>query len=259
MGRGLLKDRVAIITGAGQGLGEAIARELADEGAALGLIEINPETLGKVKAELEVKGHPILAFPMSVTDYDAYARAIAQIVEKWGHLDILVNNAATCTYATILEDNLEDWRRQIAVDLEAYYMGAKLSAPYMVRQKFGRIISITSVQGFAASGTCGAYCSSKGGIIALTKSMAVELAPYNIMVNAIAPGTIHTPMSIMDGVDEVTTDVFLNYYVGLRKIPVGRAGEPEDVAGTVVFLASDYCRYMTGEVLVVDGGLTSTF
>jgi 3-oxoacyl-[acyl-carrier protein] reductase len=259
MGRGLLDGRVAVVTGAGQGLGAAIARELADEGAALGLIEINPDTINNVKAELESKGFPVLAFPISVTDYAAYADAVAKVVEKWGRLDILVNNAAICSYATILEDRLEDWRSQIAVDLEAYYMGAKLVAPQMVNQKFGRIISITSVQGFVASGTCGAYCSSKGGIIALTKSMAVELAPYNILVNAIAPGTIHTPMSIMDGVDEVTTDVFLNYYIGLRKIPLGRAGEPEDVAGTVVFLASDYCRYMTGEVLVVDGGLTSTF
>ena len=138
-------------------------------------------------------------------------------------------------------------------------MGAKLCAPYMVKQKFGRIISITSVQGFVASGTCGAYNASKGGIIALTKSMAVELAPYNIVVNAIAPGFIHTPMSFMDGVDEITTEVFLNYYVEMRQIPMARSGEPEDDAGTVVFLASDYCRYMTGEVLVVDGGLTSTF
>jgi NAD(P)-dependent dehydrogenase (short-subunit alcohol dehydrogenase family) len=259
MGRGLLNNRVALVTGAGQGLGEAISRELADEGAALGLIEINPQTLGKLQVELEAKGHPVLAFPISVIDYDAYAAAIAQMVEQWGHIDILVNNAAVCKYATILEDTLDDWRNQVAVDLEAYYMGAKLCAPYMVKQKFGRIISITSIQGFVASGTCGAYNASKGGIIALTKSMAVELAPYNILVNAIAPGTIHTPMSIMDGVDEITTDVFLNYYVGLRKIPLGRAGEPGEVAGTVVFLASDYCRYMTGEVLVVDGGLTSTF
>ncbi len=259
MGQGLLKDRTAIITGAGQGLGEAIAREFADEGAALGLIEINPETLSRLEAEFKAKGYPVLAFPISVTDYAAYAKAIEQVVQQWGHLDILVNNAAICTYATILEDTLEDWRKQVAVDLEAYYMGAKLSAPYMVKQNFGRIINITSVQGFAASGTCGAYCSSKGGIIGLTKSMAVELAPYNILVNAIAPGTIHTPMSLMDGVDETTTPVFLNYYVGLRKIPLARAAEPEEISGTVVFLASDYCRYMTGEVLVVDGGLTSTF
>jgi len=259
MGRGLLNERVAMVTGAGQGLGEAIAHELADEGAAVGLIEINPETLGRVKTDLESKGHRVLAFPISVTDYDSYAQAIDQVIEKWGRLDILVNNAAICTYATILEDSLEEWRKQIAVDLEAYYMGAKLAVPTMVEQKYGRIINVTSVQGFAASGTCGAYCSAKGGIISLTKSMAVELAPYNILVNAIAPGTIHTPMSIMNGVDEITTEVFLNYYVGLRKIPLGRAGEPEEIAGTVVFLASDYCRYMTGEVLVVDGGLTSTF
>jgi NAD(P)-dependent dehydrogenase (short-subunit alcohol dehydrogenase family) len=129
----------------------------------------------------------------------------------------------------------------------------------MVKQKFGRIINITSIQGFTSSGTCGAYNATKGGIIAFTKSLAVELAPYNIAANAVAPGFMHTPMSIVDGVDETTTDMFLTWYVEKRHVPMARGCEPEEVAGTVVFLASDYCRYMTGQVLVVDGGLTSTF
>ena len=259
MGRGLLNDKVALVTGAGQGLGLAISREFADEGATVALVEINPTTVAEAEAELLEKDYPAKAYPLDVTDYDAYAGAIADIVARWGHLDILVNNAAICFYGTILVDKLEDWRVQIAVNLEAYYMGSKLVAPYMVKQNFGRIINITSIQGFASSGMCGAYNAAKGGIIALTKSMAIELAPYNIAVNAVAPGFMHTPMSIIDGVDETTTEPFLKWYVEMRHVPMGRTGYPEDDAGAVVFLASDYCRYMTGQVLVVDGGLTSTF
>ena len=259
MGRGLLTGKVAMVTGAGQGLGLAITREFADEGATVALLEINPTTAAEAEAELLGKGYPVKAYPLDVTDYAAYCRVIANIVARWGHLDILVNNAAIAIYGTILEDKLEDWRVQIAVNLEAYYMGSKLAAPYMVKQNFGRIINITSIQGFASSGMCGAYNAAKGGIIALTKSMAVELVPYNIAVNAVAPGFMHTPMSFVDGVDETTTEPFLKWYVEMRHVPMARTGYPEDDSGAVVFLASDYCRYMTGQVLVVDGGLTSTF
>jgi NAD(P)-dependent dehydrogenase (short-subunit alcohol dehydrogenase family) len=138
-------------------------------------------------------------------------------------------------------------------------MGTKMTVPYMVKQNFGRIISTTSIQGFASSGTCGAYNAANGGIIAFTKSLAVELAPYNIAANAVAPGFMRTPMSIVNGVDETTTEDFIKWYVEKRHVPMARTGYPEDVSGAVVFLASDYCRYMTGQVLVVDGGLTSTF
>jgi len=255
----LLKGRVAIITGAGQGLGAAIAREFVAEGAAVGLVEINPETVAQVESELKAKGGQARAYPFDITDYDAYGRAIADVATTWGHIDILVNNAAIAFYATILEDRLENWRRTIAVNLEAVYMGSKMAAPYMVMQKWGRIISITSIQGLVASGTVGPYNAAKGGIIALTRSMAVELAPYNILVNAVAPGFMLTPMSIVDGVDETTTPEFQEWYVAKRKVPLARSGNPEDDAGAVVFLASEYCRYMTGQVLVVDGGLTSTF
>ena len=255
----LLKDRVALVTGAGQGLGAAVAREFAAEGAAVGLVEINPATAAAVEAEIQAKGGRAQAYPLDITDHDAYRRVLEDIVARWGRLDVLVNNAAIAFYGTILEDTLDNWRKQIAVNLEAVYMGSKLAAPIMVRQGGGRIISVTSVQGFVSSGLCGAYNAAKGGIIALTKSMAVELAPYNILVNAVAPGFMLTPMSIIDGVDETQSPEFLEWYVGKRKIPMARTGYPEDDAGAVVFLASEYCRYMTGQVLVVDGGLTSTF
>jgi 3-oxoacyl-[acyl-carrier protein] reductase len=259
LGRGLLNDRVAVVTGAGQGLGQAIAREFADESATVALVERNPDSLHETENELKSKGCDVLAYQVDITDHEAFRSAMADLAQKRGHIDILVNNAAIARYGTILEDNLDDWRAQIGVNLEAVYTCTKSTVPYMVKQKFGRIISITSIQGFASSGTCGAYNAAKGGIIALTKSLAVELAPYNIAANAVAPGFMRTPMSVVNGVDETTTEDFLKWYVEKRHVPMARTGYPEDVAGTVVFLASDYCRYMTGQVLVVDGGLTSTF
>ncbi len=259
MGRGLLNNRVALVTGAAQGLGYAIAQEFGEEGAKVVLLDINAQALIQVEKQLLGLGHKVWAFPLDITDYGSYGNAIRNVVEEWGHLDILVNNAAIAVYGTILEDTLPAWRQQIAVNLEAVYMGTKMAVPFMVAQNFGRIISTTSIQGLASSGDCGAYNAAKGGIIAFTKSLAVELAPYNIMANAVAPGFMRTPMSVINGIDETTTEDFMNWYVDKRKVPMARTGLPEDVAGAVTFLASDYCRYMTGQVLIIDGGLTSTF
>ncbi len=258
MGHGLLDDRVVIITGAGQGIGRAIARAFADEGAALALIEMNAQALAETEAELQGGGHRARAYTLDVTDYEAYGRAISDVARQWGHIDVLVNNAAIVRYATILEDSLADWRKQIGVDLEAVYMGTKMTVPHMVERRHGCIISISSIQGFVSSGRYGAYNAAKAGIIGLTKSLAYELAPYGIVANAIAPGIIRSGMSFVDGVDETTTEDFLVWYYEKRHVPMARAGQPDDVAGAAVFLASEYCRYMTGQVLVVDGGLTST-
>lgn len=257
---GLLKGTVTIVTGAGQGLGRAVSLEFIDEGSTVALLERNPETLHAVAAEIREKGGACEPYELDITDYDTYRSVVADVIARFGKIDAIVNNAAvTLAYSTILDDTLEDWRRTVAINLEAVYMGSKLVAPHMAERRSGRIISIASVQGFAASGEVGPYNAAKGGIIALTKSMAVELGHSNILVNAVAPGFMRTPLSIIDGVDETETPEFLEWYVEKRKVPLQRTGYPEDVAGTVVFLASKYCRYMTGQVLVVDGGLTSTF
>ncbi len=256
---GILDGQVAIITGAGQGLGKAVALEFAREGSAVALLELNSQNVEAVRAEIEASGGEARAYALDITDYDAYAKVVEDVVAWKGKIDTLVNNAAIAIYGTILNDTLENWRKQITVNLEAVYMGSKLVAPHMVKQEYGRIISVASIQGFASSGDAGAYNAAKGGILAYTKSMAVELGKYNILVNAVAPGFMRTPMSFVNGVDETTLPDFIDWYVEKGKVPLRRTGFPEDVSGTIVFLASSYCRYMTGQLLVVDGGVMSTF
>jgi len=257
---GLLTGQVCIVTGAGQGLGRAVSLEMVAEGAKVMLLERNADTLRAVADEIAAASGIARSFQLDVTDYEPYRAVVGSIIEQFGRIDILVNNAAINPPAkTILQDTLEDWRRTIAINLESVYMGSKLVAPHMVERKSGRIIHIASIQGFASSGEVGAYNAAKGGILALTKSMAVELGPYNILVNAVAPGFMSTPMSIINGVNETETPQFIEWYVEKGKIPLRRTGYPEDVSGTVIFLASRYCRYMTGQLLVVDGGLMSTF
>jgi NAD(P)-dependent dehydrogenase (short-subunit alcohol dehydrogenase family) len=253
---GLLEGRMCLVTGAAQGLGQAMARAFSAEGARVALLDLQADPLPALQAALP---NETLAFPLDLTDYERFAEVVAAILAHWGRIDVLVNNAGIYTSGTVLEDNLADWRKVLAVNVEALYMGCKLVAPAMVAQKSGRIINIASIAGFASRGRVGSYNASKGAVIAYTKSLAVELAPYGILVNALAPGFVQTPMMVANGADETQSADFLTWYVGRGKIPLRRVGVPEDVAGTAIFLASDYCRYMTGQVLVVDGGLTSTF
>lgn len=256
---GLLKDRVALITGAGQGIGLAIARAFAQEGAAVAIVERDAARAEAACADLKAHGFEARAFPLDITEYYAYARAVDELLAWRGHIDILVNNAGIWHTGTILTDTLVDWRSTMTVNLEAVYMGSKLVAPHMAAQRRGRIINIASIAAFASRGNVSAYNASKGAVVAYTKSMAVELGRYDIVVNAIAPGLIHTPMLSAAGTDETTTPDFQEWYLNRGKIPLRRVGLPEDIAGAAIFLASDYCRYMTGETLIVDGGLMSTF
>ncbi len=259
MAHGLLTGRSAIITGSGQGLGRAIALEYAAEGAAVGLVDRDAAGLSEASAAVAAAGAAPLTFSLDVTDYPALSEAVEAAARAWGRIDVLVNNAGIFRSGTLLDDSLEDWREVLAVNLEAVYMCSKLVAPHMVRQGGGRIIHMASVAAVASRGNVGAYNATKAGVLGLTKSMAVELAPSQILVNAIAPGFLRTAQMRSGGIDLTATEDFVETYYRRRRIPLGRAGEPEDVAGTAVFLASDYCRYMTGQVLFVDGGLLSTF
>lgn len=253
-----LRGRVAAVTGAAQGIGAAIAKEFGCEGAIVAAIDRKSE-VERVCDELRTNHVRAEAYVFDITDQNAYRSCIEDIVRREGRLDILVSNAAISFTGDIFEDSLEQWRKIHSVNLEAVYWGAKLVAPVMARQRWGRIINIASTEAMATEGRVGAYVASKGGVISFTKSLAVELAPHGILTNAIAPGCIHTPLSIVDGVDETQTELFQEWYVRKRKIPLSRPGEPVEIARVAVFLASDDCSYMTGSTVVVDGGLTATF
>jgi 3-oxoacyl-[acyl-carrier protein] reductase len=251
----MLTNMVVMVTGGGQGIGRATALEMAREGASVAILDIHAERAH----ETALCGERARAFPLDITDYAAYAAAVDAVIDWRGQIDVLVNNAGVFASGTILEDRLDDWERTMRVNLEALYMGTKLVVRHLVARRHGRIINIASIAGFVSRGSVGSYNASKGAVIAYTKSLAVELGRYGIQANAIAPGFIRTAMMMSDGVDLTAEPEFQDWYIGRGKIPLRRPGEPEDVAGAAVFLASPYCRYMTGAVLVVDGGLTSTF
>lgn len=250
-----LAGRTAMVTGAGQGIGAAIVRRFVAAGAAVTGVDRNPETLAALAAELPA----FTPCPADVTDYDLLASCVERSIAAHGHLDILVNNAGFQYTTPFLDTTLDAWRRTQAINLEAQFVLCQLVAPHMIRAGYGRIVNLCSTQALAAEANVSAYAASKGGVGALTRSLAVELAPHGILVNAIAPGAIHTPMSVIDGVDELETEDFREWYVRRRKIPLGRSGQAPEIAAIALFLASEECSYVTGHTLVADGGLTITF
>lgn len=256
---GRLDSRVTLVTGAASGIGRGIAEEYASEGAVVVMLDLNEEGLAQARQETEAKGGIVRHFRVDVTDYDRMREVRDAVVEEFGRLDVMVNNAGIVLSGDVVDTSLEDWRRVMAVDLEAVYIGSKLAAEVMMRQKAGRIISIASIQAFMTTGHVGSYNAAKAGVVGLTRSLAVELGPHGILVNAIAPGAIRTGMSRKaDGSDSHDDGDFQERYIRSGRIPLGREGLPRDIAGAALFLASDDCRYMTGALLVVDGGLSLT-
>jgi NAD(P)-dependent dehydrogenase (short-subunit alcohol dehydrogenase family) len=248
-------NRVALVTGAASGIGRAAAIALAQRGAAVYAIDCNEAGLN----ELAKTNPTISASPSDVTNHAHLAGIIDNAIAKHGQIDILVNNAGFCHYERLADSTLENWRRTMAINIEAMYVLAKLAGTHMMRRSYGRIINISSTQSLQAEPTVGVYAATKGAINAWSRSLAVDLAEHNVLVNVVAPGCIHTGMSMVNGVDETTTDLFKEWYVKNRKIPLARAGRPEEVADAILFLAGEQCTYITGQTLVVDGGLTITF
>jgi 3-oxoacyl-[acyl-carrier protein] reductase len=242
-----LKDKVAIVTGASQGIGRAISLSLAQAGAKVGAAARNVEKLASLVAEIESAGGEALAVPMDVADAAQVKSGFQALIAKFGKLDILVNNAAITRDTLALRMKLDDWDAVLRTNLTGAHLCTQQALGAMLKQRSGRIINITSV--VAETGNAGQsnYVASKAGLIGLTRAIAVEVASRSITVNAIAPGFIETPMT--DPLSQELKDKMKSM------IPLGRFGADREVAAAVIFLASDEAAYITGQVLDVNGGL----
>ncbi len=247
--------KVAIVTGASSGIGRATALHLAQHGAVVIAIARREDRLRELQ-----QSHPMITpFVADVSDHNALAQCVEQTIDQHHRIDILVNNAGFSFYERHEQSTIEQWRATMAVNLDATYALTKLVTPHMIEQSYGRIVNVSSVQAVASEPSVGAYAASKGALNAWSRCLAVDLAEYGILVNVVAPGCIHTEMSVIDGQDETQSEMFQQWYVAQRKIPLARPGQANEVANAIAFFCGDQCTYITGQTLVVDGGLTVTF
>ena len=243
-----LDGKVGVVTGAGRGIGYAIASVLADAGAQVALVDVNPQLLEQASSTLSEAGGKVRTSICDVSDSSQVDRTIQEILGSWGRIDILVNNAGITRDNLLLRMKDEDWDAVLNVNLRGAFLFCRAVARPMLKAHFGRIINIASISGIVGNPGQVNYSASKAGLIALTKTLARELGSRNITVNAVAPGFIATEMSAKLGPELIE---------GIKqRTPLGRLGDPQDVADAVLFLCSEAASFITGQVLTVDGGLT---
>ncbi len=245
----LLKDKVALVTGGGQGIGKAISVRLAKEGANIAVCDINMDIASQTAKELEGMGVKAAAFETNVSDLKSAEDTVNKVVDNFGCVDILVNNAGVTRDTLLMRMSEADWDLVLSVNLKGTFNFSKAVVRPMMKQRSGAIVNVASVIGLMGNAGQANYAASKAGVIGLTKSVAKEVASRNIRVNAVAPGFIATAMT-----DKLPDDVRNKM---LENIPLGRFGEPEDVADVILFLASDLSRYVTGTVVNISGGLVT--
>ncbi len=244
---GKVDNKNAIVTGSARGIGKAIAIKLAEEGANVVIVDVNYEAALETTEEIKKMGRKSFAIKVDVTKYEEVEAMIEKTKTEWGSVDILVNNAGITKDNLILKMTPEDFDLVIDINLKGVFNGIKAVFPVMMKQKSGKIINIASVIGLMGNVGQANYAASKGGVIALTKTAAKELAQRGVCVNAVAPGYIQTPMTdkLPDNVKEEI----------LKLVPMRKMGQPEDVAKAVLFLASPDSDYITGQTITVDGGM----
>ena len=242
-----LKGRTALVTGSGRGIGRAIAEKLADYGCNIIISDVNEEEAVETAKEIEAKGVQTLGLKADVSKSDQVAAMIKASLEKFGKIDIVVNNAGVTRDALLMTMKEEDWDLVLNINLKGAFLVTKEVIRPMMKERFGRIINIASIVGFMGNAGQANYTASKGGLIAMTKTTAREYASRNITANAVAPGFIDTAMTraLPEKVQEAM----------LTQIPMAKYGTVDDIANAVVFLASDMAGYITGQVISVNGGM----
>jgi 3-oxoacyl-[acyl-carrier protein] reductase len=242
-----LSNRVAIVTGSGQGIGREIALRLADQGASIVISDVNAATAKEVAAEIEAKNGKSIAIPVNVTVAAEVNKLVEQTLSSFGHIDILVNNAGITRDGLLLRMSEADWDLVLNINLKGAFICTQAVLRHMIRQRWGRIVNIASVVGLTGNAGQANYAASKAGLIGLAKTTAREVASRGITVNAVAPGFIDTGMT-----QKLSENVKQEF---LKQIPLGYFGLPKDVAYAVAFLVSEEAHYITGQVINVNGGL----
>ncbi len=242
-----LKEKVAIVTGAGQGIGRGIALRLAEFGANVVLLDIRQDTIDEVAEEIRSKGVEALPLQVDVTRSERLRHMARQVMAEFGQIDILVNNAGiTGRTVPMVELNEQDWDQVMDLNLKGVFLCCQAVLGYMIERRYGKIVNVASIAGKEGNPTLVPYSVSKAGVICLTKALAKEVTDYQINVNCVSPAVIQTP--ILDGMASSTVDYMIS------KIPMGRVGKPEEVAAVVHFLASDDAGFVTGQCYDVSGG-----
>ncbi len=249
-----LKDKVALITGAASGIGRATATLFGQEGAKVMCADLDGEGAERMARQITDSGGVAASLQADVSQAADAERMVRQTVEQWGQLDVLVNNAGIYFVLPLTQVPEEEWDRLMSINLKGVYLGSKYAIPQMVGQGKGAIVNTASIAGLRGSANWTTYCASKGGVIQLTKALAMELGRMNVRVNCVCPGIIDTGMLdqavVMQGVDKAE----LSATIG-EMHPMGRIGRPEEVAAAILFLASEEASFITGVALSVDGGL----
>ncbi len=241
--------KTAIVTGAGRGIGKAVAQALAGDGMNVVLADIEPEWERAVATGLEVVGVDSLVCETDVSRREEVERLIAATLERFGGLDVLVNNAGIIAPAPVLEMTEEQWDRVVAVDLKSVFLCSQAAGRHMVERRSGAIINIASIAAERGMHGRANYCAAKAGVVSLTRVLALEWAPFGVRVNAVGPGYVNTELqqwAVQQGIVDLASRT--------ASTPLGRLAEPAEVAGVVSFLASDRASYLTGQTIFVDGG-----